>query len=62
MKKYTIQINESYSKIVTIELPNDSDINDAIAEVRSDYYNELIMLDYRDFDDVDFYELENYEI
>jgi hypothetical protein len=60
MKTYTIQINESYSRIVTIELPDDSDINDAIAEVRSDYYNELIILDYRDFDDADFYELENY--
>jgi len=60
MKTYTIQINESYSRIVTIELPDDSDINDAIAEVRSDYYNEAIVLDTNDFDDVDFYELENY--
>ena len=60
MKTYTIQINESYSRIVTVELPDEYDINDAIAEVRSDYYNEDIVLGSEDFDDVDFYELENY--
>jgi hypothetical protein len=60
MKTYTIQINESYSRIVTIELEDEYDINDAIAEVRSDYYNEVIVLGSEDFDDVDFYELENY--
>jgi hypothetical protein len=60
MKTYTIQINESYSRIVTIELPDEYDINDAIAEVRSDYYNEDIVLGSEDFDDVDFYELETY--
>jgi hypothetical protein len=60
MKTYTIQINESYSRIVTIELEDEYDINDAIAEVRNDYYNEVIVLDSEDFDDVDFYELENY--
>jgi hypothetical protein len=53
MKKYTIQINESYSRIVTIELEDEYDINDAIAEVRNDYYNEEIVLDTNDFDDVD---------
>jgi len=60
MKKYTIQINESYTRIVTIELEDEYDINDAIAEVRSDYYDEKIVLDYSDFDDVDFNEVENY--
>ena len=60
MKTYTIQINESYSRIVTIELEDEYDINDAIAEVRNDYYNEVIVLGSEDFDDVDFYELENY--
>lgn len=60
MKTYTIQINESYSRIVTIELEDEYDINDAIAEVRNDYYNEVIVLGTNDFDDVDFYELENY--
>lgn len=60
MKKYTIQINESYTRIVTIELEDEYDINDAIAEVRSDYCDEKIVLDYSDFDDVDFNEIENY--
>jgi len=60
MKKYTIQINESYSRIVTIELEDEYDIGDAIAEVRSDYYDEKIVLDSSDFDDVDFNEIENY--
>jgi hypothetical protein len=57
MKTYTIAINESYTRYVTIEMPDDSDINDAIAEVRSDYYDETIVLDSSDFDDVDFNEV-----
>ena len=54
MKTYTIAINESYTRYVTIELDDEYDVGDAIAEVRSDYYDEKIVLDYNDFDDVDF--------
>jgi len=57
MKTYTIAINESYTRYVTIELEDEYDIGDAIAEVRSDYYDEKIVLDYSDFDDVDFNEV-----
>ena len=54
MKTYTIAINESYTRYVTIELDDEYDVGDAIAEVRSDYYDEEIVLDYRHFDNVDF--------
>ena len=54
MKTYTIAINESYTRYVTIELDDEYDVGDAIAEVRSDYYDEKIVLDYSDLDDVDF--------
>jgi hypothetical protein len=57
MKTYTIAINESYTRYVTIELEDEYDIGDAIAEARSDYYDEKIVLDYSDFDDVDFNEV-----
>ena len=59
MKTYRIQIIETASRIIEIELEDEYDVNDAIAEVRSDYYDEKIILDYDDFDNVDFYELEN---
>ena len=59
MKTYRIQIIETASRIIEIELEDEYDIDDAIAEVRSDYYNEIIVLDSEDFVDVDFYELEN---
>lgn len=54
MKTYTIEINESYTRVVTVELDDDSDINDALSEVRDNYYNERIVLDSDDFDDVNF--------
>jgi hypothetical protein len=57
MKTYTIEINESYTRVVTVELDDDSDINDALSEVRDNYYNERIILDSDDFDDVDFNEV-----
>ena len=57
MKTYTIAINESYTRYVTIEFDDEYDVGDAIAEVRSDYYDEKIVLDFMDFDDVDFNEV-----
>jgi hypothetical protein len=59
MKTYRIQIIETASRIIEIELEDEYDVGDAIAEVRSDYYDEKIILDFNDFDNVDFYELEN---
>ena len=57
MKTYKIQIIEMSSRIIEIELEDEYDVNDAIAEVRDDYYNEEIVLDYSDFDYVDFEEI-----
>jgi hypothetical protein len=59
MKTYKIQIIEMSSRIIEIELEDEYDVGDAIAEVRSDYYNEEIVLDYTDFDYVDFEEVED---
>ena len=57
MKTYKIQIIEMSSRIIEIELEDEYDVGDAIAEVRNDYYNEEIVLDYTDFDYVDFEEV-----
>jgi hypothetical protein len=59
MKTYKIQIIEMSSRIIEIELEDEYDVGDAIAEVRSDYYNEEIVLDHTDFDYVDFEEVED---
>jgi hypothetical protein len=59
MKTYKIQVIEMSSRIIEIELEDEYDVGDAIAEVRSDYYNEEIVLDYTDFDYVDFEEVED---
>jgi hypothetical protein len=59
MKTYKIQIIEMSSRIIEIELEDEYDVGDAIAEVQSDYYNEEIVLDYTDFDYVDFEEVED---
>jgi|TARA_R110000868_G_C10718359_1_gene750576 hypothetical protein len=59
MKTYKIQIIEMSSRIIEIELEDEYDVGDAIAEVRNDYYNEEIVLDYTDFDYVDFEEVED---
>ena len=59
MKTYKIQIIERSSRIIEIELEDEYDVGDAIAEVRNDYYNEEIVLDYTDFDYVDFEEVED---
>ena len=59
MKTYKIQIIEMSSRIIEIELEDEYDVGDAIAEVLNDYYNEEIVLDYTDFDYVDFEEVED---
>jgi hypothetical protein len=59
MKTYKIQVIEMSSRIIEIELEDEYDVGDAIAEVRNDYYNEEIVLDYTDFDYVDFEEVED---
>lgn len=59
MKTYKIQIIEMSSRIIEVELEDEYDVGDAIAEVRNDYYNEEIVLDYTDFDYVDFEEVED---
>jgi hypothetical protein len=59
MKTYKIQVIEMSSRIIEIELEDEYDVGDAIAEVRSDYYNEEIVLDHTDFDYVDFEEVED---
>lgn len=59
MKTYTIQIIETASRIIEIELDDEYDANDAIAEVQDDYYDDKIILDYSDFDDVEFFNITN---
>ena len=59
MKTYKIQVIEMSSRIIEIELEDEYDVGDAIAEVRNDYYNEEIVLDYTDFDYVYFEEVED---
>ena len=51
MAQFEIRIEEYLSKIVTVEA-SDSDM--ALRIVRDRYHDEDIVLDYADFDDVEF--------
>ena len=56
MKVFEVIISEMSSKIVKIEA---NDAEEAYNKTRDMYYGEEIVLDYSDFDDVDFEVLEN---
>ena len=56
MKVFEVNISEMSSKIVKVEA---SDAEEAYNKTRDMYYSEEIVLDYSDFDDVDFEVLEN---
>lgn len=51
MKVFEVNISEMSSKIVKVEANN---ADEAYDKVRDMYYSEEIVLDYSDFDDVDF--------
>jgi hypothetical protein len=51
MAKYKVLITECLSRIVEVEV---SDEEYAIKVVKDRYFNEEIVLDYGDFDDVEF--------
>ena len=57
--KYKVKITEYSSRIVEVEANDEVDARLLAEEM---YCGQEIVLDYDDFDDVDFYELENYEI
>ena len=52
--KYKVKITEYSSKIVEIELSDEYDEGDVLAEIMSDYYEGALVLDASDFDDVNF--------
>jgi hypothetical protein len=52
--KYKVKITEYSSKIVEIELSDEYDEGDVLAEIMSDYYEGALVLDFSDFDDVEF--------
>jgi len=54
MKKFKVIITETLGKIVEIELSDEYDESDALAEIMSDYYEGAIVLDASDFEDVNF--------
>ena len=54
MAIYKVRITEYLSRIVEIELDDEFDEGDALAEIETDYYNGNIVLDASDFDDVEF--------
>ena len=54
MAKYKITIVETSSRTVEIELNNALDGNDALSIIKQQYYENDIILDAEDFDDVDF--------
>lgn len=54
MAKYKVRITEYLSRIVEIELDDEFDEGDALAEIRNEYFNGDIVLGYDDFDDVEF--------
>jgi hypothetical protein len=54
MATYKVRITEYLSRIVEIELDDEFDEGDALAEVETDYCNGNIVLGYDDFDDVEF--------
>ena len=54
MAKYKVRITEYLSRIVEIELDDEFDEGDALAEVETDYCNGNIVLDASNFDDVEF--------
>lgn len=54
MATYKVRITEYLSRIVEIELDDEFDEGDALAEIRNEYFNGDIVLGYEDFDDVEF--------
>ena len=54
MAIYKVRITEYLSRIVEIELDDEFDEGDALAEIRNEYFNGDIVLGYDDFDDVEF--------
>jgi hypothetical protein len=54
MKVIKVVVLEYLSRIIEVEVNDSRDENDAINEVRNDYFNGSIVLDSEDFDDVDF--------
>lgn len=54
MATYKVRITEYLSRIVEIELDDEFDEGDALAEIRNEYFNGDIVLGYDDFDDVEF--------
>jgi hypothetical protein len=54
MKVIKVVVLEYLSRIIEVEVDDSRDENDAINEVRNDYWRGSIVLDSEDFDDVDF--------
>jgi hypothetical protein len=54
MKVIKVVVLEYLSRIIEVEVDDSRDENDAINEVRNDYFNGDIELDANDFDGVDF--------